>query len=283
MSALEAEVSQPNVPLAAKTKQERERSTIEFPYSSLDVAVEIAKAVQATGSSRAGTDVIAAHLNEAAGGGSFRNKIGAARLFGLAIYANETVTLTQLGNRITDPEQEKAAKAEAFLNVPLYKKLYENFKGLMLPPTNAGLEAEIENLGVSSKQKDKARQAFQRSAAFAGFFAYGPTKLVSPVVNGTFESKANKAHVEVESEATPSRSGGSGGDGRKRHPFIEGLLETLPSVGVGSNKTEWSIKDRQDWLQTAAGIFKLIYKASVDDPAGDITVSFPQPPKISAN
>jgi len=41
-----------------------------------------------------------------------------------------------------------------------------------LPPA-AGLETAMVALGVTPKQKDTARQVFQRSATEAGFFAYG--------------------------------------------------------------------------------------------------------------
>ncbi|MGC2410504.1 MAG: hypothetical protein WA441_11055, partial [Methyloceanibacter sp.] len=40
-----------------------------------------------------------------------------------------------------------------------------------------------------------------------------------------------------------------------RHPFIEGLLRTLPEPF-----SEWPATDRAKWLQTAANIFDLIYK-----------------------
>ena len=50
----------------------------------------------------------------------------------------------------------------------------------MLPPA-AALEREMGQLGVASKQTGKARQAFERSAEQAGFFAHGADRLVMPV------------------------------------------------------------------------------------------------------
>ena len=38
------------------------------------------------------------------------------------------------------------------------------------------------------------------------------------------------------------------------HPFVQGLLKTLPAEGL-----EWPSEDRRKWLQTAAGIFDLIF------------------------
>jgi hypothetical protein len=48
------------------------------------------------------------------------------------------------------------------------------------------------------------------------------------------------------------------------HPFIQGLLQTLPVP-----ETECSAQERAKWLQTAANIFDLIYKGA----GGGITVS----------
>ena len=273
MSAAEAEaaqpISSPEVPKTEKPKQERERSTIEFPYLSLDVGMEIARAVHATGGSHATLDLIAAHMGESANGGAFRNKVTTARQFGLATYANGTVTLTLIGSRLADPDQEKAAKAEAFLQVPLYKRLYDDYKGLVLPPTNAGLETVIENLGVAAKQKDKARQAFQRSATIAGFFAYGPTKLVYPVLNGGGEPKTPKAPLPGDAgsgHAKGTGTGSGGGGGNSHHPFIEGLLAKLPEP-----ETPWSMEGRKKWLQTASNIFDLMYELNPGD-SGELSI-----------
>lgn len=51
----------------------------------------------------------------------------------------------------------------------------------MLPPS-AAFERDIVGLGVAEKQKDKARQVFERSASQAGFFEAGKSKLVMPAV-----------------------------------------------------------------------------------------------------
>jgi len=51
----------------------------------------------------------------------------------------------------------------------------------VLPPS-AAFERDIVGLGVAEKQKDKARQVFERSASQAGFFEAGKSKLVMPAV-----------------------------------------------------------------------------------------------------
>jgi hypothetical protein len=73
------------------------------------------------------------------------------------------VRLTDLGRAVVDPEQEPWARAEAFQRVPLFNAIYERYKGFKLAGSS-GIESEINTLGVSSKQTDKARQALMRSA-----------------------------------------------------------------------------------------------------------------------
>lgn len=238
------------------------RSTIKFPYQDLDDAVAVAKGVHAVGGTSCQREQLAAHLDLAATGGGFNLRLITAKVFGLITTEKGTVTLTPLGTRLCDSQQEKAARVEAFLAVPLYKAIYEQFKGTSLPP-NPGLEGAMETLGVAPKQKDKARQVFQRSANQSGFFAYGNNRLVLPSIKGS-------AVTEAQEEGT---GGGKSEDeedekpAEKLHPFIKGLLDKLPAA-----ETEWPIEARKKWLQTAANIFGLMYSAT-DDDAGELTIA----------
>lgn len=290
MSA-EAQVTEKQVATGneASNASGRERSTIDFPYSPLDVAVEVVRAVHATGGQKSQIEQVAAHMNESPGSGPFRAKLTTAKAFGLSHHGSGTVTLTPLGMRILDPEQEKSARAEAFLRVELYKRIYDEYKGVVLPPSNTALENAMVAMGVSPKQKDRARQAFQRSAQQAGYFAYGASKLVYPVLNAAGNEVKTAKVVEppedAEEKEKAAKKGGNGGgkEPPTYHPFIEGLLATLPSTG--SQKTEWTLQGRQEWLQTAAGIFNLIYKAGDEDAGSSVQVSVEKPKShyISAN
>lgn len=270
-----------------KQDRERERSTIDFAYLGLDVGIEIVRAVHSTGGQQSQIVQAAAYLNEKPNTGAFRNKLATARIFGLATYsiAAGTINLTPLGSRITDPDQEKAARAEAFLHVPLYRRIHEQYNGVLLPPTAAALESAIVSMGVSPKQKEKARQVFQRSAQQAGFFAFGSTKLVYPILNGVESKNGNATNADANAGKKAGNGGDGGGEGggeggqqqKKRHPFIEGLLDTLPPVAaMGGEKTEWSLQGRQEWLQTAAGIFNLIFRAEPQE-KGSIQVAVDRP------
>jgi hypothetical protein len=229
----------------------RERSTIAFPYDDLDAAIEVAGEVHNTHGGQANAVQLAAGLGQTTKSGAFRLKVSAARLFGVVSANQGTLTLTQRGHRILDPVGEAQAKAEAFLDVPLYGKLYERFKEGNLPD-DGGLEAAIRELGVTPKQVQTARQVFQRSAQQAGFFRFGNRKLVLPSGTAT-------TIVEPQGQAPADQGrrneGGGDLDELVRHPFILGLLRELPDPG----KRDFPEDDRKTWLDAAKISFDLIY------------------------
>src|ERR1700677_1479494 len=155
--AVKEPIAEPVESAPAETVEgERERSTISFPYNDLDDAVNVAKGVHTVGGSSCQWDQLAAQLGQTSTSGTFRLRMLAAKIFGVLTYEKNLVTLTPIGTRICDSKQEQSARAEAFLAVPLYNKVYEQFKGNSLPPTS-GLEVAMVTMGVSQKQKERAR------------------------------------------------------------------------------------------------------------------------------
>jgi hypothetical protein len=244
----------------APESQKRERSTIEFPYGDLDDAVSVATAIHTNAGLSASTDQLAAYMKQSATSGAFRTKTATAGVFGLTTNERGTVSLTSLGRKIVDPAQARLAGAEAFLAVPLYKAVFDKFRGHTLPPP-AALEREMANLGVATKQTDKARQAFERSAQQAGFFAHGTDRLVMPA--GAPE-KSGQAKSEDGRPADLKGGGGGRGDGGgTTHPFIQGLLQKLPPA-----ESQWDDAERVKWLDAAVRIFDLMYQGG----AGNVSV-----------
>jgi hypothetical protein len=242
----------------------RGRSTIAFPYFDQDDAVKVAEAVHAVGGTVCDWDQLAAQMKQAAGGGGFRMRVMTARSFGLLTYDRGTVTLTDLGLRVVDPKQARAARVESFMHVPLYRGLYDRFRGSLLPPPPA-IERTLEAMGVAVKQTDKARQAFMRSAKSAGLFELDATRLtMPPALNAQPAATTND-----DPRDKGAKGGGDGGDGRDElHPFIQGLLAKLPPPD-----TDWPVQARAKWLQTAANIFDLMYTAHDETQAVQVTLA----------
>lgn len=232
---------------------ERDRSTVAFPYADLNNAIRIARGInEVSGRGACQWEQLAAQMNVAVRGGGFRLMAAAAKTFGLITYVGKgTVQLTDLGSRILDPTHEKQARVDAFLNVELYKKLYDSYRpsGGKLPPTS-GLEAEMVQMGVAKKVVDRARQYFVRSAQQAGFFAIAQDRLVMPGA-GPSGGGSEKKDPPADPPKPPAGEGGGGGG---RSSLLQGLLDELPA-----ERTQWSIEDRVSWLELAAAIFERVY------------------------
>jgi hypothetical protein len=241
----------------------REQSTIAFPYLDLDAAAEVANAVyQRSGHGSCDLDELAAEMGQVISG-AFRLKTGTAKIFDVIDKdGRSSVKLTDLGKQIIHEETARAARAEAFMRVPLYAAVYEKYKGQKLPPMKA-LEREMQSLGVSSKQTDKARQAFERSARQAGFFEAGDDRLVRPKTEPLTGRQDNAPDDDAEKQRRKDdedrhrrererlRDDHGGGP---QDPLIVGLVKRLPEAGA-----EWNAEARAAWLRLATSIFDVVY------------------------
>jgi hypothetical protein len=243
----------------------REMSTIVFPYQDLDEAIEVAKAIHALHGSSCTTEQIAAHLQLSPKSSGFKMKITTAKTFGLVTTGQGTVNLTPLGTQMCDHQQEKTARATAFLRVPLYNKVHEHFKGAVLPPP-VGLEAALGTFGVAQKQRERARQVLQRSAQQAGFFQFGTDRLVMPPIT---QSTPAPALNPPDTNTEKKKNSKDEEDEKPLHPFIKGLLDKLPPAD-----SEWANDKRAKWLQAAVNIFDLMYTESEDEAKRTITIGF---------
>ena len=114
---------------ATGTGRKRERSQIEFPYSDLERSVDLATVLlREGGQAKIEQTQLAVAMDQSANGGTFRGRVGAARMFGLIETEQGKVGLTPLGLRATDEQSAPAAKAEAFLNIPLYKAMFDRYQ-----------------------------------------------------------------------------------------------------------------------------------------------------------
>lgn len=228
-------------------KEGRERSKIDWPYGDLEDAEQLVKAVHDNAGTSCTVEQLAGFMNQSAGGGGFRVRITTAKTFGLIENPRGQIVLSEIAKRIVDPTQEKGARVDAFMKVPLYSAIFNKFKGNVLPP-RAALQREMQVLGVVETQADRARQAFERSAERAGFFAHGRDRLVMPVIK---EVSRDEKPKEDESRAR----GGNGGDGGGTYdPLIQGLLNRMPAPG-----SDWNAEERATWARALFVNFELVY------------------------
>jgi hypothetical protein len=241
----------------------RQRSAIGFPYTDYENVNAIAVAIHDNvGHGECSAGQLAAWTHQSAKSSGFRTQISAARLFGLIESDDsESLRLTELGRRVVDSAQARAAKAEAFLRVPLFKALYEKYKNGVTPPS-AALEREIAALGVAEKQKARARQVFESSAQQTGFREAAPNKLVAPAV--------------VVREKTPEtdkrkNGGNDGGDSDLGlDPLLMALLHKIPKSDL-----DWPAENRLRWFRTFAMNVSQVYDEDNNPVELDIQVKKP--------
>jgi hypothetical protein len=250
-------------------RSEREQSSISFPYVHFEDALTVARAMFDAGGIPCTRDQLSGLMAKS---GNFVVKLSAARIFGLLDNSGGKYQLTQLAYNALDKDEnrQREARAEAFLNVPLFKKVYEEFRGKILPPRPFGLEQVLVAFGVSPKQRSYARIALDKSARQTGYFQNeNMDRLVAPLISPTTKVPETEMS-DVIAEEQPRRSEGisspriSSVEPNKPksslHPFVEGLLDELPTA-----RSQWAHEDRVKWLQAAATIFELIYKPGETD------------------
>ena len=241
---------------SAVKEKRRIKSSVLFPAQPLERVAEVADAIH----KNVGTGICSDHqlapwLNMSSGSSTFRIRVAAAKVFGIveSVSAGK-FRLTDLGGNLVDPVQADKAKVDAFLHVALYKSLFDRHSGRVLP-AQAGLEQELIALGVAPNRASPARSTFEKSAQYAGFFAQGRDRLVKP---GFAEPEVVDKPVEREDAAEDQDD-----DSASNHPFIQGLLRSLPKP-----ETAWTFTSRATWLRTAASCFDLMYKGT-----GNISIS----------
>jgi hypothetical protein len=242
-------------------EKKRYRSEIEFPYSDLESAVQLAQTINDRAGSSCENEELAVWMGQTASGGTFRTRLGAAKMFGLIETGQGRATLTSLGREALDNSgKTQASRITAFLNVELFRVMYDQFKGAVLPPSPA-IERQVVELGVSPKQKERARQTFMSSAKYAGFIDATSGRFVKPGIAQGEVRTNDKPPVEQEKRG----NGGGNDDPPEIDPIIGGLLKRLPKSG-----DVWPEAERKLWLQLLEGSFKLIYKdAPIPPPPGD--------------
>jgi uncharacterized membrane protein YgcG len=259
-------------PADPRTGTTRRQSAFATPYYNLAQSIEVARVIY----QRAGGACDRAQLSAMLGykgvkNGSFLTRVTAAKLFGLIEQKDEqvpTLSITDLGKAIVAPVTAagvERAKVEAFLGVPLFRKVYDEYRnGTELPP-KAGLRNQfITSFGIIPDRAGPAVEVLMDSAAEAGFFKVGGEKrLVAPLIvsGGSDEIKPPpKDEGSNGGGGGSSGGGGNGGGGQDTsaiHPAIYGLIANLPKPGA------MSVDERQALIDAFTATVKFIYaKAS---------------------
>jgi hypothetical protein len=228
----------------SKAGKPKGRSGVEFPYYDLDSSIAVAKTIHDRSGGICDRAALAGYLNYSSQtNGSFLTRVAAARMFGLIEPGDSgQLKVTDRGRAIIAPISQAdvdRAKIEAFMGIELFRKVYEQYNGSVLPEA-AGLKNLIETQhGVVKARVAPTVRIMLDSADQAGFFkAAGSKRMIKPHAgSGTTAPPASTpaSDAEKRDEVRRQGSGGGGGGGSngsdKIHPAFIGLLSGLPEPG----------------------------------------------------
>jgi hypothetical protein len=242
------------------------RSGTSSPYFDLGASIAVAEVIHRSGGGTASPDQLAPWLGyKSTTSGTYLTRLSAAnKHFKLVNINGDRITLTERALTIIAPVMPNDAinaKVEAFLSVPLFAKVFEQYRGNTLPP-----EGGLKNLFQTQYRilPDRVAQAvrvFLNSADQAGFFSTtgDRSRLVRPSIqasatNSVVSSEQQRSEFEepLQEKSKNSISGNDGTGGV--HSAIVGLLRELPAPG-----TPWADAKKQRFLDAFKATIDFIY------------------------
>ncbi|EIM01466.1 hypothetical protein LRK24_07975 [Rhodanobacter denitrificans] len=243
----------------------RSRSGTSSPYFDLDTSIKVAETIHSMGGGSCSSDQLAHWLNyKTTRSGTYLTRIAAARQFGLIESSGDRHSVTDRGMRIVAPVMDTdvtQAKIDAFMDVELFSKVFQRFRGSTLP-TDGGLKNLFASpdYAILPDRIDAAIRVLTNSAEQAGFLVTNgdQRRLIMPSVVGA-TTKAQSSDEEKTTPTTPAeKPKGSS------HPTIEhtsgvhsaivGLLRELPPPG-----TPWPSAKKQRFLTAFQSTIDFIY------------------------
>jgi hypothetical protein len=233
-----------------KLGRPKSRSSVEFPYYDIESSSEVALVIHEREGGECDRPTLAAYLNySSATNGSFLTRVAAARMYGLIETAAGKLRVTDRGRAIArpiTPSGKLLALVEAFMAVELFSKVYEQFKGTVVPET-AGLRNLLESkYGVVKARVAPTVRILMASAEQAGFFkAAGNRRMVMPnVTHAEPVSGGPPPAVHQDDRPDPARTGGGDGGGNGDIPaaFIALLGELPPRGSQLDEETRGAVK-----------------------------------------
>jgi len=178
----------------------RVKSEHRYPVYDLENSIALARAIRDQGGGSADQPHLASYLGyKSTKSGSFITRVAAARAFGLIENSGSFLVPTPLANAIIAPEHpgrdDVSARLKAFMNVPLYRRLYDRYKDTQLPPPMGLRNAMETHYGIPRARTQLAYRVLMDSAGQAGLYeARGGarTHWVTPVIHETGDEAAEE-------------------------------------------------------------------------------------------
>jgi hypothetical protein len=187
----------------------RRKRTTGFPVVSLAEAATILKEAGKYGFDHSAAAFASYMGHSTTNSGAFRQRLAAFRDWKLIAGRGDRLAMTDIARMIahpTDDESERRALQTAFMNSPVFFKLFdESAKGKPLAAGPLGNRAVL-NLGVAPGSKDKFVQSFIESAVAASLASLNED---GQIVLTPLDAGADGVQQPSEEQFTDSRQPGS--------------------------------------------------------------------------
>jgi hypothetical protein len=237
-----------------------------YPVYDLNSCIALAKKVKDDGGNDCTPEQLGALMGyKNTNGGGFATRVSNAKMFGLIETVQGRYRITQRAETILYPTMESERQqmlVDAFLSVPLYRRVYEMHKGQRLPEALGMQNLLHRQFDIPTGDRlIQALRVLMDSGDQAGFFRSTQgrrTNLVLPIITpGTATT--------LEVEQLPKNGGGGngggggirGGDGGgsvSRGKLLDGMWEMLPPGEA------WTEPELQTWLKMLTMALRVRYR-----------------------
>ncbi|MGD0019676.1 MAG: hypothetical protein ABSD62_10520 [Candidatus Limnocylindrales bacterium] len=257
------EVTAPQSIAPTPKKRTRIVSDVRVPVYSLLDSLAVAEAIHKKGGGSASNDQLAAFLGyKSAKNGSYLSRVATARIFDFITGQGDRLTITPRAQSILMPvytHDARQALVKAFLDVPLYKAVYDEYFGKELPTPFGMTNAFRTHFGVAPSRVEAGLRALMESAEQAGFFEVRGTRtqLIIPKLPDGFPRKITPQEEGSEEPQDEQTSGGGGGSRNPPPPpktpedlkneYISTLIGVLREKG-SSGEVDGALMERIEKL-----------------------------------
>lgn len=266
MEEIKAENAEADV---SQAKKPQARASVQYPYFGLNDSLEVARKMQDNAGGSCSPDQIASYLGyKSTKSGTFQTRLSAAKQFGFVRSEDGALVVTERAMKIISPvmpEDAVTAKADAFLSVDLFSKVYEKYKGSTIPPKVGMRNLFAQTFGISEDRLDPSVRILFDSADQAAMFPSGDqTRLVRPAAKAQTTPKPHTVDPPAAPHQEAHRGGSGGGEGGPPgvHTAIIGLLRELPPAGAA-----WPKKSKDRFVKAFLATLDFVYQTDEEEPA----------------
>ena len=158
----------------AKTKAKSDRVRWQFPRTTLEQAISIPTAIKAQhGGNPWEPEEIRKAIGVGTGANAYFYLTAASRDYGMTTGTNKAdkIELTDLGRDLVyapNQEVEQALKTRAFLNIDVFKRVLEFYKGSNLPEMKYLGNTLKKEFGLDPRTHDEFSQTFRENCQYLG-------------------------------------------------------------------------------------------------------------------